>query len=91
MREIKDTQIYTREEAEQLLQISQSTMRRLIKSGVIRAAKIGGQYRILGSELLRQFLPPAGYETVRDVYRKGRKKVHELEAELKKEEEGEAK
>ncbi|MDZ4677663.1 MAG: helix-turn-helix domain-containing protein [Oligoflexia bacterium] len=85
MLEIKDNQIYTREEAEKLLQISQSTMRRLIKSGVIRAAKIGGQYRILGAELLRQFLPPTGYETVREVYRQSRKKVHHMESELKKE------
>jgi excisionase family DNA binding protein len=55
MAEIKDTQVYTRVEAEALLKISQSTMMRLIKRGVIKAAKIGGQYRILGSELLRQF------------------------------------
>jgi excisionase family DNA binding protein len=55
MPEIKGNQVYTREEAEALLKISQSTMMRLIKKGVIRAAKIGGQYRILGTELLRQF------------------------------------
>ncbi|MEW6055159.1 MAG: helix-turn-helix domain-containing protein [Bdellovibrionota bacterium] len=55
MSEIKTTQVYTREEAEQLLRISKSTMMRLIRRKVIRAAKIGGQYRILGAELLRQF------------------------------------
>ncbi len=82
MKEIKDTQVYTREEAEELLQISQSTMRRLIKKGVIRAAKIGGQYRILGAEILRQFLPSPGYEAVRAVYRESRSVVHSLEAEL---------
>src|SRR5471030_3265733 len=83
---VKETQVYTREEAEDLLKISQATMRRLIKKGVIRAAKIGGQYRILGAEILRQFLPPTGYEVVRDIYRGGREVVHELEAEIKSEE-----
>jgi excisionase family DNA binding protein len=87
MKEIKNTQVYTREEAEELLQISQSTMRRLIKKGVIRAAKIGGQYRILGAEILRQFLPPTGYEAVRAVYRGGREVVHGFEAEIKAEDE----
>lgn len=87
MPEIKDTQVYTREEAEALLKISQSTMMRLIKKGVIRAAKIGGQYRILGAELLRHFLPETGYEVARDLYRESRKRVHALEAEVKKEEE----
>jgi excisionase family DNA binding protein len=85
-KEINNTQVYTREEAEILLQISQSTMRRLIKKGVIRAAKIGGQYRILGAEILRQFLPTPGYEAFRAVYRGGREVVHGLEAEIKAEE-----
>lgn len=82
MREIKSTQVYTREEAELILRISQSTMMRLIKKGVIRAAKIGGQYRILGSELLRQFLPDSEYEKARKVYRKARSKVHAMEKDL---------
>ena len=86
MHEIKNNQVYTREEAEDLLKISQSTMMRLIKKGVIRAAKVGGQYRILGAELLRQFLPPTGYEIVRDVYRESREKIHKMEDEIKKEE-----
>jgi excisionase family DNA binding protein len=85
MREIRDHQVYTREEAEELLQISQSTMRRLIKKGVIRAAKIGGQYRILGAEILRQFLPQPGYKAVRAVYRGSRSRIHQLETELKAE------
>ena len=87
MQEIKNNQVYTREEAEDLLKISQSTMMRLIKKGVIRAAKVGGQYRILGAELLRQFLPPTGYEIVRDVYRESREKIHKMEDEIKKDEE----
>lgn len=84
MWEIKSTQVYTREEAESILRISQSTMMRLIKKGVIRAAKIGGQYRILGSELLRQFLPPEDYVRARTVYRKARSKVHAMEKDISK-------
>jgi len=83
MTDISENQVYTREEAEDLLKISQSTMMRLIKKGVIRAAKIGGQYRILGSEILRQFLPENSYNKVRDVYRSAREKVHDLEKEIK--------
>jgi excisionase family DNA binding protein len=83
MSEISENQIYTREEAEDLLKISQSTMMRLIKKGVIRAAKIGGQYRILGSEILRQFLPENSYNKVRDAYRGAREKVHEMEKQIK--------
>jgi len=47
-----ETEIYTSEEAQKLLKISDSTFRRLIKKGVLRAAKIGGQYRVLGREIL---------------------------------------
>ena len=83
--EINVGEVYTREEAEAILKISQSTMIRLIKKGTIRAAKIGGQYRILGVELLRQFLPQGGYETARTFYRTAREKVHSLEAELETE------
>lgn len=83
--EVKPARIYTREEAEALLQISQSTMSRLIKKGVIRAAKIGGQYRILGAEILRLFLPQGGYQFVRDAYRMSREKVHNLQQELEEE------
>jgi len=85
MAEINVGEVYTREEAEAILKISQSTMIRLIKKGTIRAAKIGGQYRILGAELLRQFLPQSGYETARTFYRTAREKIHALEAELEKE------
>ena len=82
MPEIQEKAVYTREEAEQLLKISRSTMMRLIKKGVIRTAKIGGQYRILGAELLRQFLPDSGYDAARDIYHKSAKKIHALEVSL---------
>ena len=86
MAEIKVNEVYTREEAEDLLKISQATMMRLIKKGIIRAAKIGGQYRILGAELLRQLLAQDDYETVRAFYRSAREKIQALEAELEKDE-----
>ncbi len=85
MPEIKENQVYTREEAENLLKISRSTMMRLIKKGVIRAAKIGGQYRILGAELLRVMLPEAGYETARKIYHKSKDSIIQMEKSLEEE------
>ena len=43
----KDT-IYTPKETQVYLKVSQSTMTRMLKSGLIRAAKVGKQYRIFG-------------------------------------------
>lgn len=57
MAEIKEKEVYTLEEAQNLLKVSRSTMMRQIKKGILRAGKIGGQYRILGAELLRLLLP----------------------------------
>lgn len=82
MPEIKKNEVYTREEAEVLLKVSRSTMMRLIKKGVIRAAKIGGQYRILGAELLHVLLPEKGYNQARTIYRKSREVIHQMEKDL---------
>ena len=57
MGEILPNEVYTTAEAEQLLKVSNSTMKRLLKHGLIRANKIGKQYRILGHELLRLLSP----------------------------------
>jgi excisionase family DNA binding protein len=57
MTEIKANEVYTTAEAEKLLKISNSTMKRMLKHGLIRANKIGKQYRILGHELLRLLSP----------------------------------
>jgi excisionase family DNA binding protein len=57
MTEIKTFEIYTTSEAERLLKVSNSTLKRLLKKGVIRANKLGGHYRILGRELLRIVSP----------------------------------
>ena len=55
--ELRENEIYTAEETKSLLKISQSTFLRLVKKGILRAYKIGGQYRILGREILHLFSP----------------------------------
>ncbi len=66
---LNENEVYTSEEAQNLLKISDSTFRRLIKKGILRAAKIGGQYRILGGEILR-LLNPSLPRRVRGAYRR---------------------
>jgi len=55
--EIKINAVYTTEETQALLKISNSTIKRMLKKGLIRANKVGGQYRILGKEILRLVSP----------------------------------
>ncbi len=57
MTEIRPNEVYTTQEAQEMLKISNSTMKRLLKKGLIRANKIGKQYRILGHELLKILSP----------------------------------
>jgi len=66
---VEENEIYTPEEIRQLLKISDSTFRRLIRKGVLRAAKIGGQYRILGSHILK-LLNPSLPGKVKKAYKK---------------------
>ena len=49
--------VYTTGEAQKILKISESTVKRLLKRGFLRANKVGGQYRILGREILRLVVP----------------------------------
>lgn len=63
--EIKENAVYTTAETQELLKISQSTIKRLIKKGLIKANKIGGQYRFLGREILRLFSPEAETKTIK--------------------------
>ncbi len=70
MSEIKEREVYTLEEAQSLLKVSRSTMMRQIKKGILRAGKIGGQYRILGAELLRLLLPENVTDKIEDKYDK---------------------
>ncbi|MFA6339033.1 MAG: helix-turn-helix domain-containing protein [Candidatus Paceibacterota bacterium] len=55
--EIKSNAIYTTEETQKLLKVSNSTLKRMLKNGLINANKVGKQYRILGKEILRIVSP----------------------------------
>jgi excisionase family DNA binding protein len=67
--EIRENEIYTSEETKSLLKISQSTFLRLIKKGILRAYKVGGQYRILGREILH-LVSPRLEQKAANAYRK---------------------
>ena len=73
--EIKENEVYTHEETWKILKVSPSTVTRMIKKGLIRAAKVGKQYRILGKELLR-ILSPQLEDKVGKAYNKARHWAH---------------
>ncbi len=73
---INEFEVYTPKETQQLLKVSSSTMTRLIKRGLIRSAKVGKQYRILGRDILRMLSPELENQIGR-IYNKGRRWVHE--------------
>lgn len=73
--EIKEYEVYTPKEAQALLKVSPSTLTRMIKAGLIQAAKVGKQYRIMGKELLR-LLSPKLEDKVGKLYNKGRHWIH---------------
>ncbi len=56
-KEILPHAVYTTKETQEVLKISESTIKRMLKRGLIRANKVGGQYRILGKEILRLVSP----------------------------------
>lgn len=55
--EIKENAVYTTAETQKLLKISNSTVKRMLKNGLLRANKVSGQYRVLGKEILRLVSP----------------------------------
>ncbi len=65
MSEIKSNEVYTTQEAQELLKISNSTIKRMLKNGLLRANKIGKQYRIMGHEILRLVSPALEEKTVK--------------------------
>ena len=69
MTEIKPNEVYTTQETQLLLKISDSTLKRLIKRGLIKANKIGKQYRIMGHELLKMLSPEVDKKAT-DFYQK---------------------
>ena len=73
--QINENEVYTHEETQAILKVSSSTVTRMIKKGLIRAAKVGKQYRIMGKELLR-VLSPQLEDQVGKAYNKARHWAH---------------
>jgi len=67
MTKINPNEVYTTEQARNFLKVSESTIKRFLKNGIIRANKVGGRYRILGKELLRLVSPVVEKQAV-DIY-----------------------
>ena len=65
--EIRPHAVYTTGETEQILKISNSTLKRLLKKGLLKANKVGKQYRILGLEILKLVSPAVEQKAV-DAY-----------------------
>lgn len=76
MTTIKPDKIYTTKETRDFLKISESTIKRWLKKGIIRANKIGGRYKILGAEILRLISPRVEKKTY-SLYKKLRNKTKE--------------
>lgn len=74
MAEIKPNEVYTTQETQELLKISNSTIKRMLKNGLIRANKVGKQYRILGHEILRVVSPVVEQKAV-NAYQKIKQKA----------------
>jgi len=76
MKKIEPEEIYTTKEAQEFLKISPSTAKRLLKRGIIKAYKVGGTYRIWGSEILKLVSPELEYG-VYQVYKKVKDKTRD--------------
>jgi len=78
MPEINPKEVYTTKETQEFLKISSSTMKRLIKNGIITAYKVGGVYRIWGDEILKHLSPKTGatiYKIYHGIKEKTRKAI----------------
>jgi len=65
--EINPNEVYTPKETEEILKVSNSTIKRMLKSGLLKANKVGKQYRILGLEILKLISPEVEKKAV-DAY-----------------------
>lgn len=72
--EIKENAVYTTREVQVLLKISESTLKRLLKKGLLKANKVGGQYRILGKEILL-LISPDLEKKAENIYMKVKKRA----------------
>ena len=76
--EIKPNEVYTTKESQDFLRVSNSTIKRFLKKGILKANKVGGRYRVLGRELLRLVSPGAEEKAVlayRRFKNKAKKKI----------------
>lgn len=73
-KELKPDSIYTTNETKEILKISDSTIKRLLKRGILKANKVGGQYRILGKEILKLVSPTMERKAV-TIYQKIKKDI----------------
>ena len=71
---IEPKEVYTTKEAQDFLKVSSSTFKRMLKHGIIKAYKVGGTYRIWGSEIL-ELVSPKLEKKVYDAYSKIRDKT----------------
>lgn len=76
--EVKTNAIYTTNEAQKLLKVSKSTIKRLLKRGLLKANKVGRQYRILGKELLRVVSPEAEQQAIKSYLSVKKKMVNKI-------------
>lgn len=74
---IEPTEVYTPKETTKILKISQSTLKRLMKRGLVRANKVGGQYRIVGHEILRLISPQVD-EKATNMYQRIKRRAREM-------------
>lgn len=74
---IDPDKIYTPKEARDFLKVSESTMKRMLKNGIIKAYKVSGQYRIWGSEIL-SLVSPKLESWVYRIYSRIREKVRRI-------------
>ena len=74
MKEIKSDQLYTTKESQDFLRVSNSTIKRFLKGGIVKANKVGGRYRVMGKELLRLVSPEVEEKAIK-VYQNLKKKT----------------
>jgi excisionase family DNA binding protein len=76
--EIKPNAVYTTNETQIILKVSNSTIKRMLKNGLIKANKVGGEYRILGKEILRIVSPEVEKKAIRSYLNIKRKVVDKI-------------
>lgn len=74
VKEIKPDELYTTQEAREFLRVSERTIKRFLKNGIISAHKVGGRYRIWGREILLLVSPEAEVGATR-LYRRFKEKA----------------